>query len=316
MSEENSTGVSNKIGLILAIFAGLLALGMTFVFLNKAKKQATQPVSVASYSTKEILVAKRDLPSNYVLQGTNEDLKTVIVPDNSQYDDFLFNCVDSSHLQDVIGRRIGVALPANHPLMYSNLVHTVSLDDVFTDGYLKTITLDKENFFSSHLIPGDRVDVLVTRPVAKKNDEAAVSAALAPLKNGQTLNTNNLEEMTSKMMVAAMKPLVEQNDGTQEFESQVILTNAEVFMIGPMLEQSRTILPASEPLNENTNEITFRFATQEDAIRMTNFVASGAKISLLLRPRKHPANTASVKKGAKVLPAKTETPTTTQTEKK
>lgn len=280
MSTPNDNQEStNHIGLILAVIAGLLALGMTFVFLKKMQSNVQSPSQSAAtytdYATKEILVAVRDLPPNHVIHANN-DLKIVKVPKNQNFQAFYRNCVSAEYAQEMEGRRISHAIPANYPLLYSNLANISRLDDVFTEGFLKTITVDRVNFFSSHLVPGDRVDILVSSP----RPEPADMKTAAPVGSGN--------DQTAAIVAAAMRPLMEINKNTNErpMETKVILENAEVFMVGSHITAHREVIGDATPENINSSsEITFRLS-RDDAIMLTNYVNSGnCKISLLLRPR-------------------------------
>lgn len=264
----------NRLGIILAVIAGLLALGMTFVFLKRMKDTGeTQTVAPQVVGTKRILVATRDLPAGHVL-NVNNDLQEMNIPDSDDLDIFVRSCVDANHVQELDGRQIGTALPARFPLFYSNLIETYDLAKKFTEGFLKTIALGRENLFGSHLTPGDHVDILVTMP--KKKESKPAPAAQSPAG----------PDSQAAVMSALLASLPEISQANAEMETITILENAEVFMIGSLLKMDRMqlgYLPQSE--DGETSEVTFRLS-KADAVKLTQYQNTpGATLSLLLRPR-------------------------------
>lgn len=280
----------NRLGIILAVIAGLLALGMTFVFLKKMKDTAGGQVQEqVSTVTKRILVATRDLPAGQVL-SVNSDLQAVEMPAGSEMAAFAQSCVPASHAQELEGRTLGMPLAARSPLLFSNLVETYSLDQKFTEGYLKTVQLSRENLFGAHLSPGDRVDILATVP--KKRESRTPAASAAPAANpAAPLDATG----QAALLATLMESMNSLDPANVEMETRVILENVEVFMIGSLLKLDRMqlgFLPQSG--QSELSEITFRL-DREGAIALTQFYDSpGAKISLLLRPRQPAAGTPAV----------------------
>ncbi|MDR0868592.1 MAG: hypothetical protein LBP75_09025 [Planctomycetota bacterium] len=266
----------NRLGIVLAVVAGLLALGLTFVFLQRVKTEATSSRSVAAkpLATKKILMTIKDLPAGHRLD-INADLMSVDIPLPDELAVFASNCVDAAHPEELQGRSIGVALPARYPLFYSSLFETFSIDDDFTSGYLKTITLSRENFFSNHLVPGDRVDVLVTIPKKKEEKTPAKGASAAP-------------RSPEELIAAALQPMMV--PGVVDTETITILENIEVFMVGPRSRSSRVRTEFTRAAqSDSSNEVTFRLS-KEAALVLTQYANSGTKISLLLRPNRQAQN--------------------------
>ena len=258
---------TNRLGFILAGIAGILALGLTFIFLQQTNTGQESPQTVVRRSaSKRVMAAARDLASNHVIVP-NVDLKVIEIPIDGEYEGFINNCVPENHLNELRGRRIGAPVPANYPVLYSNLTSVTQLD--FSSGVLKTVSLAPVNFFSSHLIPGDRVDVLVTMPKPQPKESASRPAA------GASFN---------EVMAAALEPLTQERD--REMVTKVILENAEIFMVGPLITASRDLIGLNPPENINdSTEVTFRLS-RDDAIMLTNYANTpGATISLLMRPR-------------------------------
>ena len=265
-----------KFGIIVAVIAGLLALGMMFVFLKDIKKQAVvQETTMTTLPTRTILVAVKDLPVGHAL-NVNADFKEIEIPVTKEITDFLNKCVPAEEVQLFEGRILAGPLAAENPLLYSYLAESFNFDEKFQRGFLKTLILDRENLFGSRLIPGDRVDILVTMP--KKSEPES--------KKEDKTTLTDLANDPNALVDRILSPLqVMQQD--VEMQTFTILEDVEVFMVGSLIEFDRIQLGYDEQSEvENANEITFRL-DKSDAITLTQYYnSSNTKISLLLRPRK------------------------------
>ncbi|MHC4886168.1 MAG: CpaB family protein [Planctomycetota bacterium] len=274
---NESEGDKGKLGIVLAIVAGLLAMGMVFVFLHKMKTQSTGGAATAqssSLTTKSVLVATRDLPSGHVL-SVNKDFKPMDIPIGEETANFAQQCVPASHARELEGRRLGVAIGAQYPLLFSNLVDSTRIDDDFTEGYLKTIEVSKTNLIGNQLIPGDRVVILATIP----KDEEKESAAPAATPAGGAMDP-------AAMTAAILQSMPSMNPNDVKVETVTVLDNAEVFLVGSMRKLDRVQLGFTPAMLNTSNEITFRM-TMVEALKLTQFENTpGAKLTLLLKPRK------------------------------
>jgi Flp pilus assembly protein CpaB len=267
-----ASGAENKskLGIILAVVAGLLAMGMMFVFLSRVGKGGGNTVAGQSESTVKLLVAVRDLPANHVINADN-DFESRDVSESKATREFISSCVLADQAQTINGRRLGTALPSQLPLQYANLSKSKRLDDDFTEGVLRTINVSRENLFSGQLIPGDHVDVLVTMPKKKEKKEAP-----APV------DPNDKMAMAAAMLQAmpSMNPM------DMEVETLQVLKSVEVFAVGALIEANRVQLGFMPPQKTSASEITLHI-TEAEALTLTQYVNTpGAKISLLLKPRK------------------------------
>ena len=259
----------NKLGIILAVVVGLLAMGMMFVFLKRVGQGSQARVVSQAVSTVKVLVAVRDLPANHVIDA-DDDFDSRDIPDTKATREFVSSCVLANQAQTVNGRRLGTALPSQAPLLYANLSPSKRLDDEFTDGVLRTISVSRENLFSGLLVPGDHVDVLVTLP--KKQDKTQ-TAPVDP-KDNVAMATEILKAMPS------MNPM------NVEVETMPVLRSVKVFAVGELIEADRVQLGFMPPERSNTTEITLH-VTEAEALTLTQYANTpGAQLSLLLRPRK------------------------------
>jgi Flp pilus assembly protein CpaB len=272
---DNTENEKSKLGLVLAIVAGLLAMGMVFVFLQKVKKDAAGgkgPTRSAAGKTKSVLVAVRDLPSGHTL-SVNSDLKEMEIPVGKSTMEFTRQCVPSNRAAELEGRTLGVGIAAQFPLLYSNLVGSTRIDDDFKEGFLKSIEISKVNLIGNQLIPGDRVVVLATVPKKDEEKGGAVSQpALSP-------------SDPSAMTAAILKSMPSMNPMDMKVETITVLENAEVFLVGSMRKIDRLQMGYFPAERDTASEITFRL-NMVDALKLTQYENTpGAKLTLLLRPR-------------------------------
>ena len=272
MAEANED--KKKLGIIVALIAGLLALGMMFVFLKNIKESATEKVVNHTLPTTTILVATRDLPVGHKLE-VNSDFKELSIPIDRSIKSFVNKCVPAAEAQLFEGRVLSNPIAAEDPLLYGYLAESFSFDNKFKSGFLKTVILDKENLFGSRLAPGDRVDILVTMPKNEAGTEQIDNSTLAEM-------AKNPEIMLSKIL----SPLQNMQNGVV-MQTITILEDVEVFMIGSLIQFDRVQLGYDDQSEiENSNEVTFKL-DKSDAITLTQYYNSpNSKISLLLRPKK------------------------------
>ncbi len=274
MTENNTESEKSKLGLILAIVAGLLAMGMVFVFLQKIKKDAggSSSRTQESTTTKPILIATSDLPSGHTL-SVNTDLKEIKIPAGKSTAEFSKQCVPANRANELEGRKLGVAIAAKSPLFYSNLVDSTRIDDDFKEGYLKTIAVNKINLIGNQLIPGDRVVILATIPKKKDKKVQASSSMLSPTD-------------PSAMTAAILSSMPSMNPMDMEVETITVLENAEVFLVGSMRKIDRVQMGYFPAERDDASEVTFRLNMVE-ALKLTQYENTpGAKLTFLLRPRR------------------------------
>ena len=274
MAEEN--GDRKKVGIIIAIIAGLLALGMMFVFLKGIKKSAAENNVVSNLPTKKILVATKDLPVGHVMK-VNSDLKPIDIPVVPSVKSFIDRCVPAADVQLFEGRVLANAVAADNPLLYSYMAESFNFDEKFKSGFLKTVILSKENLFGSRLVPGDHVDILVTMPKPEDSE------------NGIDDNTkiSDLTTNSNALMSKLLAPLGSlQQGGIGEMQTITILEDVEVFMIGSLISMDRIQLGYNTQSEvQDGNEVTFRL-DKSDAVTLTQYYnAPNTTISLILRPK-------------------------------
>ncbi len=274
MAEEN--GDKKKVGIIIAIIAGLLALGMMFVFLKGIKNSESKRNIVSNLPTKKILVATKDLPVGHVMD-VNSDLKPIDIPVVPSVRSFIDRCVPAADVQLFEGRVLANAVAADNPLLYSYMAESFNFDEKFKSGFLKTVILSKENLFGSRLVPGDHVDILVTMPKPQDTEKA--------IDNTTTISdlTSNPNALVSKLL-APLGSLAQGSGG--EMQTITILEDVEVFMVGSLISMDRIQLGYNTQSEvEDGDEITFRL-DKSDAVTLTQYYNSrNSTISLLLRPR-------------------------------
>ncbi|MDX2115997.1 MAG: Flp pilus assembly protein CpaB [Planctomycetota bacterium] len=271
---------SNRIMLLISVLAGIIAMATAFLYLRSAsgaltKDQAEPPVS--------ILVTRSDLNADHILDSS-QDLAEQKVPSRT----FAFlarAAVKADERAALRGRRINTALPAGSPLLYSHLVGIATLD-MPADARAMTIRVDDTGTIGGILVPGDRVDLLVSWRLAAEKQESSPIAF--DMNNPQAAITAALE----KAMEGAQAP--------EEVGAAQVLSNVRVLAVGDRLNRSREQFSfgegAAKQKSEKASTITVE-VTPEEALKLIKATAGGRnKVTVLLRatPKATPATGESV----------------------
>lgn len=258
---------TNRITLIVAVVAGLMAMGMAFVYLRSVSG-ASAELPKAEPTTK-VVVAATKLGANHVLDPDN-DLKVEPMPSK-----FTKNNVKASEIDAVRGRRITRPIPQGHPLLHSDLVAIADLE--LSPGMVAmSLDVDRAGGLVGILVPGDRVDVVVSHPKpAEKPNRSAMPTNFDP---------NN----TGALVGAVMDSVMSQVGGqSPEWESKIVLSNVTVLAVGTRLNLSRQQMLLSEDrgLRGGGTTVTLQLS-RENAIKLIGARGGGSNlITLLLLPK-------------------------------
>jgi Flp pilus assembly protein CpaB len=174
----------------------------------------------------------------------------------------------------VIGRRIGSAVAAGAPLLYS---HFAPLEDLVIEAGHRAvgINVSASNAAGGLLVPGDLVDVVVTRPKA----------------NQPNLPASGGESPEQQMLMALMGQMSQ----AREWESELVLPRVRILAVGSHLNWSREQLQQTRPtLPSDTGSSAFTLQVKpDDAITLLEKTGAGSlKVSLLLCPKEGAATLA------------------------
>ncbi len=200
--------------LLLALVSGVAAAFLALRFVS----QSDSPVTSTRANTSEVVVAARDLQLGSVL--TPQDIKLIEWPGNSLPVGY------SSSTEEVLGRGLITSVAENEPLLSSKLALSEAgggLPIVIPEGQRAvSVQVDEVVAVSGFVLPGNRVDVLVTLDQATYSDNpitkvimqnvAVLSAGqiIAPDANGtpQVVSTSTLlvtPEEAERLVLAATK---------------------------------------------------------------------------------------------------------------
>ena len=158
--------------IVVALFVAGIAAMLARSFLHSGHPAATVAGTEKSVAAIEIVVAKDNLPAGYILQA--KDMRWQAWPDKSLADDYIVKSKGGSleSLQNAVIRR-GIA--AGEPLTWGRVVKKGAR------GYLAAILAPGMRAFSVRIsdisgvsglvFPGDRVDLILSHKVSKKDSK-------------------------------------------------------------------------------------------------------------------------------------------------
>lgn len=211
----------NWIMMLVAIVAGVVATGLAFVYLQSEGAAArTQQVERPTM----LLMAKQDLPANHILDP-DEDLTTVAVPQRT-FASFVQMAVKESERESVRGRQITRPVPAGEPILYSHLVSFSELD-IAPGMRAMSIPVDRANAMDGILIPGDRIDIIVSYPQPQNESGTAGRTPAYDPNNPQAA----IGAIFGQVMSRSMAP--------NEWRAEEVVSNVRVVAVGQRLTMSR-----------------------------------------------------------------------------
>lgn len=266
---------SNKLMLIIAIVAGVVATVMAFTYISSATKAAETGPEEAQVS---IVLALANLPANKVL-NPDTDLTTANFGVSSNAG-MINAAVKADELESLRGRRINDPIPAGMPVLYAHLAGIMDIE-LAPASRAMGITVSDEAILGGILVPGDRVDIMVT--YQKKEEMPAMDSADVP-----AFDINN----PAALIGAVMNQGMQQSMAPSSWEVEEILQNIRVIAIGDRLGKSRQqhvysresgmedFMGGASPVNILTLEVTI-----EQSKQLIKAMAGGKNnVHLLLRP--------------------------------
>ena len=198
MRRKRSKWMALVLALVSGGAAGYLALG----YMN----QPLTPRSAEANAMSHIVVAARDLPVGTVLAPG--DVKRIEWPSLTVPPGY------AASEDEVMGRGVITPVSANEPFMTAKLADKEAgggLPIVIPEGMRAvSVKVDEVIGVAGFVLPGTRVDVLVTMTTSAANDEAATRVILQnvqALAAGQTIQKNaNGEPQTSTVITLLVTP--------------------------------------------------------------------------------------------------------------
>lgn len=260
----------NWIMMLVAIVAGVVATGLAFVYLQSegaaARSEQVEPPTT-------LLMAKRDLPANHILDP-DEDLTTVEVPRRT-FASFVQMAAKESERESLRGRQITRPIPAGEPILYSHLVSFSELD-IAPGMRAMSIPVDRANAMDGILIPGDRIDIVVSYPRPQEEDSMSAGTPAYDPNNPQAA----IGAIFGQVMSRSMAP--------NEWQAEEIVSNVRVLAVGQRLTMSRQqLLFGMETGLESVGGATVLTieVTREQGLALISATAGGQNpITIWMRP--------------------------------
>ena len=264
---------SNRLMMMVAVIAGLLATALAFLYLTQTRASLEQEKTEPS---EQVLVAVRDLAANTTLLP-DEDLTIKEIP--ARTFSFLAGAaVNSAERNSLDGRRINAPIPAGTPLLYSHLTEIVDLK-ISPAARAMTVSVNESGSLGGLLVPGDRVDVVITSQYTPPQD----TSQPAPI---PSFDANNPDAAISAVLGQVMSQSIGQI-ANAEYISEVVVSNVKILAVGQKLSMSRQqfLLAPSERNSRSgggAKTVTLE-VTMEQALALASASAGGTGVTLLLR---------------------------------
>lgn len=252
----------NRLMLIIAVVAGVMATVLAFTYINSATSaaEAVEPEPQVS-----VLFALNDLGANQQI-NPETDLRVDTVPLSSG---LARSAVKADERDSLRGQRLSSPLPAGVPLLYSHLAPVTDID-LAQGSRAMAIDVDAANLMGGILVPGDRVDIIVSyRKPQELPDLSGISM-----------------DDPQAAMGAIMSQVLQQSGVPSDWEAEEVLTNIRVIAIGQQLTVSRQayMFGVAATGRGGSSTVTLE-VTLEQAKALIRATAGGTNpIALLLRP--------------------------------
>ena len=260
--------------LLVSVVAGLVATVLAFLYIDSATSEVTE---IEPPRTVEVLYTVTDLSTDEPIDAAVDlRVESVNVDDSPG---LARNAVKSSERDAVDGRPISLPVPAGSPLMYSYLT---PVKDVELSPGMRAlaISVSAENLMGGLLVPGDRVDILVSYELIIELEEEEPAAESA-----EPDYVNDPNAAISNMMTQMMGSL---GGGAglraTEWYTEEVLSDVRVIAVGSSLSGSRQAQMFGLSSSSRDSTITVELST-EDAKELIRAQANGRNpLTLLLRP--------------------------------
>jgi Flp pilus assembly protein CpaB len=260
----------NRLMLIIAVVAGVMATVLAFTYINSATSAFEEQEPEPQVG---VLFVVNNLPANHAL-NPDTDLRVDTVGATTS-PGLVRSAIKAEERESVRGLHISSPLPAGVPLLYSPIAPIVELE---LEPGMRAMAIDVSgaNLMGGILVPGDHVDIIVSY---KKASEAGA-----------------VPEFDMEDPGAAIASMMGQVMGGQggvpsNWEAEEVLTNIRIIAIGEQLTVSRQahMFGVAGGSGTGSSTITLEVSSDQakDLIRAT--AGGGNPITLLLRPPESPA---------------------------
>lgn len=246
-----------KFVITLAIISGLLAAYGVYHYLQRHEAQ-TASVAAPTYVSQRVVVAARDIPMGTTLDPTHLQIR--------QWPENLIPAGSFEQAEDLISRVARISLVAGEPILEAKLApmgSTGGFSTLIPPGKRAvTVAVNVVSGVAGFLLPGTRVDVLVTVSLSGKAEERVTRTIL-----------QNVEVMA-----------VDQT--FQKDDEDPIQVKSVTLLVSP--EEAEALSLAA---NEGVLHLALRSGADEEA-----FPSAGVKLGELMKPSKTTQGTRVVRR--------------------
>lgn len=263
--------MKDRLMLLVAVVAGLVATALAFLYIDSATADADEAAPV---STMQVLFTVDDLPANTVIEAeTDLRVETINIDATPG---IARGAVKASERAAVDGRPISSPVPAGVPLLYSHLTRVQDVD-LGPGTRAMAITVDGENLMGGLLVPGDRVDIVVSYEAEPPQPETTAPPPGA-----------DADAAIGAMMGQVMSQIGHAGGSSvpSRWVSEEVLSNVRVIAVGTALSGSRQaqLYGLAGGSGRGGSTITLELATAQ-ALELIRVQANGQNpLTLLLRP--------------------------------
>jgi pilus assembly protein CpaB len=262
--------MKDRLMLLVAVVAGLVATALAFVYLDGAASDADD---IAQVRTMEVLFTVEDLPANAVIDA-DRDLRVETINIDAT-PGIARGAVKASDRSAVDRRPISSPVPAGIPLLYSHLTQIKDVD-LGPGMRAMAITVDRENLMGGILVPGDHVDLVVSYQKEEPPPTSSTAEGAGP------------EAAIGNMMNQVMSQLGQAGGSSipSKWVSEIVLANVRVIAVGTALSGSRQAQMYGMAGGSSSGGSTITLELSADqALELIRVQANGQNpLTLLLRP--------------------------------
>lgn len=258
--------MNNRLMMVIAVVAGLIATALAFLYIQSATSAVEQS---NREETTKLLAYVPDLPAGHPIDPDKDIVeRTVGVESNAGIIRNALRAIDKDSLR---GQRTNRPVLASSFVMYSDLAPIQTLT-IGPGNRAMSIVVDASSTFGGMLIPNDRVDLVISYKIPPPD-------ATRPLDGVDANNPQSaINAMLGRVMMQSALP--------SEWEAEVVLENVRVAAIGDQLSASRQqfSFAPNQTATARSNIVTIEL-TPDQALHLIRSQAGGGNpLTLLLRP--------------------------------
>lgn len=270
--------MKDQLMLLVAVVAGLAATALAFFYIDSATAGVEKEVP---RNLVKVLITVDDLPANHQIDAATDLREEFLDADLSP--GIALGAIKANDRQAVDSRPISTPLAAGVPLLYAHLTPIQDMD-LGAGMRAMAISVSAENMMGGLLVPGDRVDIMVSYLKVEEVDTEAPNP-LAGL---------GMEAMMAEVAQSMMSTISATAGGSQnptDWITEEVLPNVRVIAVGAALSGSRQAMAYGMMGGSGGGStITIEVAPHQ-AIELIRAQGNGAnQLTLLLRPKDRSAS--------------------------